>query len=190
MERSIDRTGYSSALFLHIVGALVYFVALGLEQASLMSMRGAARVEQVREWLGVYRWLPRLGPLSLALILISGFYMMLTTLGWMAWIIGALVAMVVIGVIGGVVGGPRVAAVGKVAAQESGPVSAALRQRLNDPLLSISMQVRTAIALGIVFLMVVKPDPAGTLITLVIAALVGAAAAFPGLRRMMLQRSE
>ncbi len=182
--------GYSIALFLHIVGALVYFSALGLEQASLISMRGARRVEQVREWLNVYRWLPRLGPGSLVLILLSGFYMMITTLGWTAWIIGALVAMVLIGVIGGVIGGPRMGAVGKLAAQENGPIPAALSQRLHDPLLSISMQVRTAIALGIVFLMVVKPDTVGTLITLVVAVVVGLLAALPGLGRMSAERSE
>lgn len=183
-------TGYSIALFLHIVGALVYFIALGLEQASLISMRGAKQVEQVREWLNVYRWLPRLGPISMVLILVSGFYMMIVELGWTAWIIGALAAMVLIGVIGGVIGGPRLGAVGKMAAQESGAISAALSQRLHDPMLSVSMQVRTAIALGIVFLMVVKPDPVGTLITLVIAILVGLLAAIPSLRLMRAQRSE
>lgn len=181
---------YSIALFLHIVGALVYFIALGLEQASLISMRRATLVEQVREWLNVYRWLPRLGPLSLILILLSGFYMMISALGWTAWIIGTLVALVLIGVIGGVIGGPRLGAIQKMAARETGPVSASLSQRLNDPLLSISMRIRTAIALGIVFLMVVKPDQTGTLITLVIAIVVGLVAAFPSLRLMFLQRSQ
>ncbi len=182
-------TTYSIALFLHIVGAIIYFVAVGLEQASLMSLRRSTLVEPAREWLNVFSWLRRLGPLSMILILLSGFYMMATTLGWTAWIIMALISMVLIAVIGGAVAGPRMGAIGQMMAKESGAMSSALRQRLNDPLFSISMQVRTAIALGIVFLMTVKPDLIGSLITLFVAIILGFIVALPALRLMRRQTS-
>jgi len=40
---------YSIALFLHVVGALGFFVALGLEWTSLRQIRGAATSGQVRD---------------------------------------------------------------------------------------------------------------------------------------------
>ena len=180
---------YSIALFLHIVGALVYFIALGLEQASLVYLRRATLVEQARDWLSVFSSLRLLGPISLVVILLSGFYMMATSLGWTGWIIVALFSLILIAVIGGIVAGPRMGAIGQMIAKESGTVSFALRERLSDPLFSISMQVRTAIALGIVFLMTVKPDLIGSVITLAVAVIIGLVAALPSLQ-FVLQRSE
>jgi len=178
----------SIALFLHIVGALGFFMALGLEQASLIYLRRATLVEQARDWLDVFSSLRRLGPISLVVILLSGFYLMAASLGWTAWIIVALVAMVLIAAIGGAVAGPRMGAMEKMVAKESGMVSSALQQQLRNPLFSISMQVRSAIALGIVFLMTAKPDLAGSLITLGIAIVIGLVAALPALRFILVQR--
>ena len=70
---------------------------------------------------------------------------------------------------------------------EHGPPSPALRQLLHDPLLVISLQTRVAIALGIVFLMTVKPDLRGSLLAIVIAAMLGLASALPILRREQAQ---
>ncbi len=177
-------TPYSIALFLHIVGALGLFVALGLEWTSLVYLRRASTAEQAREWLGVLGGTRRLGPASLAAILLSGFYMMATAWGWVGWIGVALAAMVLIAVVGASLTGLRIGAVGRAAAAESGPLSPALRQRLHDPLLWTSVQTRTAIALGIVFLMTVKPDLAGALVTIGIAVVLGLASALPNWRRV------
>ncbi|MCL4531493.1 MAG: hypothetical protein M1282_19075 [Chloroflexi bacterium] len=183
-------TTFSIALFVHILGAMIYFVAFGLEQASLASLRRATLVGQAREWLNVFSWLRWLGPISLILILLSGFYMMAIAVGWTAWIVVTLISMVLIAVIGGAVAGTRMGAIEQMIAKENGQMSSALRQRLSDPLLSISMQVRTAIALGIVFLMTIKPNLAGSIITLIVAIIVGFAAAYPALRVAPLGRSQ
>ena len=45
--------GYSIALFLHIVGALGFFVALGLEWIGLEQIRSAMAPEQVRGWVSL-----------------------------------------------------------------------------------------------------------------------------------------
>lgn len=168
-------TPYSIALFLHVVGALGLFVALGLEWTSLVYLRRASTAEQAREWLGVLGGTRRLGPASLAAILLSGFYMMATTWGWVGWIIVALAAMVLIAIVGATLTGLRIVAVGRAAAAESGLLSPALRQRLQDPLLWTSVQIRTAIALGIVFLMTIKPDLIGALATIGLAVVLGLA---------------
>jgi hypothetical protein len=180
-------TSYSIALFLHIVGVLGLFVALGLEWTSLVYLRRASTAEQAREWLGVLGGTRRLGPASLVAILLAGFYMVATAWGWTGWIVVALAAMVLIAVVGASLTGLRIGAVGRAATAESGLLSPEMRQRLHDPLLWTSVQTRTAIALGIVFLMTVKPDLIGALVTIGLAIILGLASALPNWRRAQTQ---
>jgi hypothetical protein len=60
-----------------------------------------------------------------------------------------------------VVTAPRMAAIGQALAKEKGPLSQNFRNLASHPLLWISIQTRVAIALGIVFLKVAKPDLGG-----------------------------
>ena len=46
---------YSIALFLHIVGTLGFFLALGLEWTGLSQIRSAMTLEQVRSWMGILK---------------------------------------------------------------------------------------------------------------------------------------
>jgi hypothetical protein len=172
-------TDYSIALFLHIVGALGFFVALGLEWISLLYLERATTSEQAQEWLGVLGLLRRLGPASMGMILLAGFYMMATVWGGVAWIGIALAAMILLAVLGAALTGRRMAAVGRAVTAESGALSDAFRQRLHDPLLWTSIQTRIAIAFGIVFLMTVKPELGGSLLTIGLAILLGLVSAWP-----------
>ncbi len=166
-------TAYTITLFLHIVGALGLFVSLGLEWTSLAYVRRSSTAEGAREWLGLRGWVMRLGPASLALLLLSGLYMMATSWGAVAWIIVALGSLVLIAIIGAVLTGRRLVPIEQAAARERGMISPALQQRLSDPLLWVSIDTRTAIALGIVFLMVIKPNAVGSLLTIGIAIVAG-----------------
>ncbi len=177
-------TAYAIVLFLHIVGALGLFVSLGLEWTSLAYTPHASTADQAREWLSVRGWVMRLGPASLALILLSGLYMTATTWGWAGWIVVALAALVLIAVVGAVLTGLRMTPIERAAAGERGALSPALRQRLSDPLLWTSVEIRTAIALGIVFIMVVKPDWVGSSIAIGVAVLLGLVASLPMWRRV------
>jgi len=71
------------------------------------------------------------------------------------------------------------ATIGRAVPAESGSLSLAFRQRLQDPFLWTSIQTRVAIALGIVFLMTVKPGLGGALLTIGVAIILGLAAAWP-----------
>ena len=168
---------YSGAVFLHVVGALGLFASIGVEQASLGSLRRAHSNAQVREWVAVLGGLRRVDAPSGILILVTGFYMMATRWGQQAWIGLALlgiVAMVVIGIAGT---GRRVNAIRKSVPVVDGPVSAALRDRLNDRVLLVAASLRAAIGLGIVFNMTVKPNAVGALTAMGVAVVVGAVAA-------------
>jgi hypothetical protein len=175
--------GYSIALFLHIVGAMGLFVALGLEWTGLWQFRSATTAEQVRAWMRISKNARRFGMAAMLTILISGAYMMATVWGPVAWIAVSLGVLILMAVLAVALTGPQMAAIGRALTTENGPVSHTFQSLVNHPLLWISIQIRVAIALGIVFLKTSKPDLAGSLITIGVAIALGLAAALSMPRR-------
>jgi hypothetical protein len=116
---------------------------------------------------------------SMLTILVSGFYMTATVWGGVAWIIVAFWTLVLVGGLPVALTGPRMAAIGRALTTEHGPVSPTLQHLKNHPLLWISIQTRVALALGIVFLMTVKPALGGSLLTIGVAMVLGFASALP-----------
>ena len=174
---------YSIALFLHIVGAVGFFVALGLEWTGLRQIRSAMTPEQVRGWMGILKSVRKVGFASMLTTVITGIYMMLTVWGGVPWVIVSLGALVLVIVLSVVLTGPRMAAIGRTLATEKVPLSQTFHNLANHPLLWISIQTRVAIALGIVFLKTAKPDLGGSLITIGVAIVLGLASALSMPRR-------
>ncbi len=179
---------YSIALFLHIVGALGFFVALGLEWTGLQQLRSAGVPEQVRAWMGILRSTIKVGFPSMLATVLTGFYMVLTAWGWVPWILVVLGTLVLVIAFSAAVSNPRMKAMGQALA-EKGPLSHTFRDLVNSPLLWISIQARVALALGIIYLKIAKPDLAGSLLVIGVALLLGLASALalPALRRMRAQ---
>ena len=75
--------------------------------------------------------------------------------------------------------GRRAGAIGREVTTADGPISAELGGRLRDPALLFSLRLRTALALGIVFVMSLKPALAGSLTAMGVAAVLGVAAGLP-----------
>ena len=184
-----EMTGYTIALFLHIVGALGMFVALALESVAWAGLRRSAAVQEARGWLGLLGLVRRVGPASLGLILVAGLYMTATVVGWTAWILVALAAFVVIAALGGISNGRSLPAIERALRTETGPISDPLRQRMSAPILAASVRVRTALAFGIVFLMTTKPDVLGALIAIVVAAALGVVATRVGTPPRLTERA-
>jgi hypothetical protein len=166
---------YSIALFLHVVGALGFFVSLGLEWTSLRQLRRATSNEQIREWLRFSTGVGRVGMASMITIVASGFYMMATAWGGVAWIIVALGTLILLALFAVALTGPRMADIRQAVTEENGLVSPDLHHLLRHPRLWVSMQTRVALALGIVFLMTVKPDLIGALLTIGVTTILGLA---------------
>jgi len=161
---------YSIALFLHIVGALVLFATLAIEWISLRQIRTARFAEQVPPWLGVLTGSSKAGFPSMLATVVTGVYMMVVVWGrtpWLVTTVGGLVLMIVLA---------RAAAPRLKALEQSFEV-------INNPLLWVSIQTRTAIALGIVFLKVAKPDWFGSLLTIGVAVALGVVSALSVSRR-------
>jgi hypothetical protein len=178
---------YSISLFLHIVGALGIFAAIGLEWAGLANLRRATDTTQVREWVRLLAAPRAVGGPAALLVLVSGIHMSATRWGAQGWILVALGGMVLIAALGGAIGGRRVPAIVRELPSASGPVSATLRRRLDDPALTLSLRVRASLFLGIVFLMSNRPSWVGALAAMGIAVVLGVAASMPamnGVRRV------
>src|SRR5512135_134476 len=106
-------SSYSIALFLHIVGALGMFVALGLEWTGLRQIRSAVTPAQVREWMGILNGVRKVGFVSMATAVITGLDMMLTAWGGVAWLYVSLGALVLVIALSQALSAPRMAAIGR-----------------------------------------------------------------------------
>jgi hypothetical protein len=144
-------------------------------------------LDQVRGWMGILKNVRKFGFVSMLATVITGFYMMLAVWGGEPWLIVTLGSLVLVIAIAQVVTGPRMAAIGRALATEKGSFSNTFHSLANHPLLWISIQTRAAIALGIIFLKIAKPDLAGSMLTIGVAIVLGVASAFPVVRRERVQ---
>lgn len=165
---------YLIAKFIHIVGALGLFIALGIEWLSLRNLRRATSPAEVRNWTRIVRGIQKLGAPSMAATVISGFYMMAVARMHVAWLVVAFAALIVLAVLAVTVTQRRVAVIWRSMEEATNEaISAPLHQLLRQPLLWIVTQIRVTLALGIVFLMTLKPDLMGSLLTIGIAVSLG-----------------
>jgi hypothetical protein len=174
---------YPFALFLHIVGALALFAALAIESVGLTRLRAATTVGAALPWLGVTGLPRRFFPWILAAILIPGIWMVIVNWGPVAWPMLALGGVVVMAGLGMIVSGGVMRkvgpAVGALASQPATPAPESIR----NPLLVRSLLVRVGIGLGIVALMVFKPDAITSTVILVAGAALGGLASIGVVRR-------
>src|SRR6266508_4542483 len=112
---------YSIVLFLHIVGALGFFVALGLEWMSLRHIRRAITTNQIREWLRDATGVRRVGMASMLTLLASGFYMMAIAQVGGAWLIVAFWSLVLLSILAVALSFRRMAAIGRAVTAEGEP---------------------------------------------------------------------
>ena len=173
---------YPVALFVHVVGALLLFATLTLEGIALRLARRAATAQEARSAIAIMRLNRIVGPLSAVGILVPGLYMMATSWGWVIWIAVALAAWGLIAVVGAV-NGARLLALERKLARESGGLATALVAQLRDPFFPTSWTTRVGMALGVVFLMTVKPGAAGSVITIAVAVAAGVVASLPAWSR-------
>ena len=168
---------YNMALFFHIVGALGLFVAIGLEWFGLTYLQRTRTVEQVADWFDSTRRLRGLAGVSMLVILIAGGYMTAAAWGGADWIEVAFGVMLLQGAVAAILTTPRMREIQKAVSREHGPHSAALEALLHHPLLWVSMLTRASMALGIIFMMAVKPAMMGSLAVVGVSIVVGLALA-------------
>jgi hypothetical protein len=165
---------YTLTLFTHIVGVIGIFIIVGLELTSLFRLRRARLMEEVRGWASLHKVIAWAFPLAALLTLGTGLFMAWNAWGWkVPWIDVAFFAFIAMGFLGRFNVRRHQALHRAMGEALSGPVPAELLSHLNDSVLWSSTLLLSAIGLGVIFLMTVKPDLLGSLITLALAILVG-----------------
>ncbi|HZU02428.1 MAG TPA: DUF2269 family protein [Ktedonobacteraceae bacterium] len=167
---------YNIVLFVHIVGAIGYFLSIAIWLFILVGLRRAQHVEQVRALLHLNDLSGPFGAGSVVVLLISGLYLAFTAWrGPFGWILVALVSLILIVPTAAALIAPRRSAIVKQLAHEApdDTLSEALKQHLHDPVLSSTVCTVTVLLLGIVFLMTTKPELVGSLIVMVVALVLG-----------------
>jgi hypothetical protein len=170
-ERRMDL--YLVVLFAHIVGALFLFALLGIETIGLLRLRSASSVEAALGWMGLVGIMRKGGPLALLLILVPGLWMAADRWHVPAWTMVALVSMFVLAGIGIVLTGAAMRRLVPQVRQAQGGWSPALTQAVRDPMLVRSLGLRLGLGLGIVAVMVAKPDLFASLVAVVVGGIIG-----------------
>ncbi len=173
-------TLYPYLLLLHIVGVIGLFIAISLEVAIIARLRAAKTTTQVHEWLTLNRVIELVLPVSVVFILISGLVLTFSVWGWgHAWIELSLGLLVLMGILGSVIHGPRMKAI-QVAAQAApvGEISTTLKKVIFDPVLRAYLPIPGLVALGAVIMMVLKLDWIGSGVVIALVLILGLILAF------------
>ncbi len=147
----------SIALFIHLLGMLTLFIAMGITQRTGTRMRAAASIEELRLWLGLARTTGPMWLSAFVFILGSGLYLAGTGFSFETpFIATGIGTILIIGVVGGAFVGRGMAAMVKAAAM-SGQITADLREQVSRPAIWIAATALNGLALGVLWIMVNKP---------------------------------
>jgi hypothetical protein len=148
---------YALVLFLHIAAVLALFACLSFEWLSLFRLRRAATVAEVRLWINPVPRLPLWTGGSALVVFFSGVYLAkrMSAFG-QAWIDLTIVALLLIVPLGALTS-KRMRAIRQGLAKAT-TLEPELVSRLDDPLLKSSFSLRIFNLVGIVLLMVAKPE--------------------------------
>ena len=175
---------YAYIQFVHVLGALGISAAYAVEAAGLVGLRQSVLADEARAWFRTRRWVMKLGPASLLLLLASGFYAVLTGWGWPGWIQASLTGFVSLAVIGGLFTGIPTTRFAPVLDRATGALPDDLRSAIRAPVLAASLVMRIAITVAIAFLMVKKPERLEAFGIVLLAGALGAMAGWAlGVRR-------
>jgi hypothetical protein len=173
----------SFVLFLHVVGMLGLFVALGLDGVSVFRLRRSSSAEELAPWIGLSAGLPRLYRGALALVVISGVYLTrgvlrglpadapMSDLAWLLTSVAALAGFAIVGALSL----RRMQPIWRATKTGRGAAPSLQLPRAHDPLLPVFFVVRTVLAVAIVFLMMSRPPLEGSLLVVAVAAAVALA---------------
>ena len=154
-------------LFMHIVGALILFAGFGLESVGLRQLRRSGTVNQAQPWLALFSLVLRLYPAALAVLLLTGGYLASNVGVWQFGWVRISMATLVISTVVGIITGLRVHALYRNSLKAH---TGALDGRLRASWLAALLGARGAAALGIVYVMVSKPDGVPALMVIVTSA--------------------
>lgn len=172
---------YAYALFVHIVGMVGLFIAISLQTATMIGIVRSRSIEHVRMWCSPHRVLVRLFIVSFLLTLGAGLHLTFSA-GWgwsTAWINASLVALLLLSGLGPLINTRRLKALHKASlVAPDGSIPPELERQGRDPLLWSSVLGMNGLAVGVIYLMVLKPGLVEALAVLAVSTLLGVGVAW------------
>jgi hypothetical protein len=149
-------TARTIPLFIHLLGLITFFMAIGIVQRTGARMRSAATVEEVRLWLSLARTTRAMFPWAVLFLLLSGLYMTHRTWTFTTpWIVVGMASIVIMGVLGGAVVGRSFGVIGR-AATGTGPVTSELAGVVANPTPWVTAAALNGMAISMIWVMVSK----------------------------------
>lgn len=166
---------YSIVLFLHIIGVVVMFVAVGITLLAMISMLHSKTTDTLRNWAALAVKLDALLPFSVILILVPGLYLVFSSWGFgNAWIDLSLALLIIMTFMGPAINLRRLKAILHAAnAEKNQSPSTILLEKVRDRILWNSVVIMTLLAFAIVFMMTVKVSMVGSIISVFVAIVLG-----------------
>jgi hypothetical protein len=167
---------YNVALFIHLLGVVTLFIAIGLLQRVGARIRTAESASELRLLMSFVQPTARMFPAAFILLLAGGLYM--TDRLWSfttSWVVVALVTLALLAAAGSGFVGARLARLGRsVAEAGDGPLPAPVRAAARDLALWGVLSANNAAAMGLLWLMATKPGWTASILIVVGLSLLGA----------------
>jgi hypothetical protein len=168
----------SLALFTHVLGMLALFVALVVEWAAVELLRTTDQARPSPFATRLLRHLPGFTAIAVALILASGLELAVQSgLLRSPWVGVSFAAMILMGGLGGAALRPLIRSLGS-----GGDATGAWRRHASNSFLRLSLRARVGVGLGIVYVMVAKPNVFESTAIIAVGLLAGVAVGAGGVR--------
>ena len=163
-------TLYALILFLHLTGAVLLFLAFGIEWTAVSFLGKSATAAEAQNWLRLGRLAPIVnGPALLLIILSGGYLASLTGAMKQGWIPATFIGIAIVVLLGVTINVPFLRKIRLTSAEDGEKLLPALRTKA----LPVSVRLRVFTALGIIYLMAAKLTFAQSMLVLLIALLGG-----------------
>jgi hypothetical protein len=166
-------TIYSAVLFVHIVSVVVLTAVLGFEWLRMSQLRRASSAAEVGDWISLVPQLPAIAIASMLLLLLTGVYLTVQLQAWvLAWPKVSFLSLLSLAPLGSASGRRTRALRASMKGQPALDMEQ-LKRRISDPVLSLSLGLRTAVVLAVILIMTAKPTLEVCLAILAVALLMG-----------------
>lgn len=157
-------TTYSFLNFLHVVSSIGVVVALAFERLMLTKLLNSKTLAQFQTWRDLHALPFKIGAPAIAVSLLTGIYLAVTMWPQTPWIWPSIIALLVFAVASGTMAStPYKTLVSASSAREVGPAWGRIW---------LSLQLRSGLLVGILFLMVAKPPVNESIAALVLWTLI------------------
>ena len=166
---------YETTLFLHILGVLFMFTAVGITLTGMIGMLFSEDTKTLKVWSTLAVKMDGIIPFSVFLILIPGVYLVFTSWGWdIAWVNISLLGLVFMTLAGPIINLRRLKIIFQAVNAESGEKpSENVLSKVRDRVLWNSVSIMTMEVIAISYLMTIKPSLIESLVAIVIFFVLG-----------------